>query len=423
MSSPSVFSIQYYRQHYLNPRVLSMLFFGISAGVPYLLITSTFYQWLLEEGLSQAVITSFSVYTLPLSVKFFWSHWVDHLKIPVLRRLGQYRSWFVLSQLGVMGSLIWLSQVVANENLYLTAFSVLLVSFFSATQDITLGAYRVSVLSKEQQSFGSSQIVIGYRVGILMSGGGALYLSTRFGWSTVYFLLALVQIQGIITVLLNPEPASTQIKRKSIKYFEINKVFKVLYSEFFRKPGWALFLVYIFIFKFGDATLNTFTWIFFRDIGFTKEEISLSVSLGFFANALGATVSGWFIDQFRIKFNLYSSAVLQILVFITLWIQAAFPKNDALMMTTIIMENFVCGFAATCIYTLFAYKVSKRFSAIQYTFFASFASLSKIVIASLGGRLLPYLDWSIFFALMFFAPIVSFYIIYKLYESSSKNIS
>lgn len=414
------FSLKAYAYNYLHPRVLSMLFFGISAGVPYLLITSTFYQWLLEEGLSQSVITSFAIYTFPMSVKFLWSHWIDHLKIPLLNRFGQYRSWFILSQLGVMGTLIALSLAVPQGNLILIATIVLLVSFFSATQDITLGAYRVTILTKNQQSFGSSQIVIGYRIGILLSGGGALYVSSLFEWSWVYLLLALAQIQGIITVLLNPEPASTKQRKNRIRSYQLNRVIHILYSEFFSKAKWGLILLYIFFFKFGDAALNTFTWIFLRKIGFTKEEISLSVSMGFFANALGAALAGTLIDKLKIRTSLFITAGLQVLVFLTLWIQAEFPKDHTLMSTTIILENFVCGFAATCIYTLFAYQVSKRFSAIQYTFFASFASLSKVIIAMLGGFLLTFIAWPEFFALMFVAPLLSIFIIYKIYANKKE---
>lgn len=402
-----------YIRPYFHPRVLSMLFFGISAGVPYLLITSTFYQWLLEEGLTQTVITSFAIWTFPLSIKFLWSHWVDYLRIPFLHRLGQYRSWLIFSQLGVMITLILLSQLVSVDRLYLTAFLILLVSFFTATQDIALGVYRVTILSDDQQAFGSSQIVIGYRIGILLSGGLALYATSIWSWSYVYVGLALVQIQGILTVLLNPEPKVQQPKKR-IRFFEIHRVIYVLYLEFFSKAKSWLFMLYIFLFKFGDATLNTFTWIFLRNVGFTKEEISISVSMGFLANALGAAIAGTVIDKLNIRNSLYITAVLQMMVFLTLWIQAAYPKDHMLMTTTIVLENFVCGFAATCVYTLFAFKVSKRFVAIQYTFFASFASLSKQLIAVFGGLLLTYYSWSQFFAWMFIAPLISVYVIYRL---------
>lgn len=417
---PTINLTQYIRP-YMHPRVLSMLFFGIAAGVPYLLITSTFYQWLLEEGLSQAVITSFAIYTLPLSIKFLWAHWVDHLKIPLLHRLGQYKSWLIFSQIGVMGSLVLLSQVVEGGSIYVTASVVFLVSFFTATQDIALGAYRVTILNKEQQAFGSSQIVIGYRIGILLSGGGALYASGIWGWSVVYVLLALVQIQGILTVLINPEPQSQGKSQKRIRSYQLNRVIYVLYKEFFTKTKWALFLTYIFLFKFGDATLNTFTWIFLRNVGFTKEEISVSVSLGFFANAIGAAIAGTIIHKLKIKNSLLITAGLQMVVFLTLWIQAAYPKDHTLMTITIVLENFVCGFAATCVYTLFAFKVSKRFVAIQYTFFASFASFSKVIIATLGGFLLTRYQWSEFFALMFIAPLVSVVAIYQLHKHPKKT--
>lgn len=415
---PTINLGQYVRP-YFHPRVLSMLFFGISAGVPYLLITSTFYQWLLEEGLSQSAITSFAIWTFPLSIKFLWAHWIDYLRIPILHRLGQYRSWLILSQLGVMVTLMLLSNIVSGDNLYVTAMVVLLVSFFTATQDITLGVYRVMILTHNQQAFGSSQIVIGYRIGILLSGGIALYASSIWGWSFVYVLLALVQIQGILTVLINPEP-NVKRSRKRIKSYEIHRVIYALYLEFFSKSKSALFLLYIFLFKFGDATLNTFTWIFLRNVGFTKEEISISVSMGFFANAFGAAIAGTVIDKLEIRNSLFISAALQMGVFLTLWIQATYPKDHTLMTTTIVLENFVCGFAATCVYTLFAFKVSKRFIAIQYTFFASFASLSKQLIAVMGGVLLTYYTWSQFFAWMFVAPLLSLYLIYRLNYTHKK---
>lgn len=411
---PNESNVTYYIRHYFHPRVLSMLFFGVAAGAPYLLITSTFYQWLLEEGISQSTITRFAWCTLPLTIKFFWSHWVDHLKVPILHRFGQYRSWLLFSQIGVLLSLFILSQVVAVDSLLVTGVVVTLVSFFTASQDIALGAYRVTILSKEQQAFGSSHIVIGYRIGILLSGGVALYLSTFMRWQSVYLILALLQVQGMLTVLFNPEPRATKNRRHKIKSYQLNRVLQVLYREFFSRASAGVFLLYIFLFKFGDATLNTFTWIFLRKVGFTKEEISLSVAAGFVATAVAAALAGSIIDAFKIRKSLVVTAILQMLVFLTLWIQAAYPKDHTLMLTTIMLENFVCGFASACIYTLFAYKVSKRFSATQYTFFASFASLSKVIIASLGGFVLDFVSWQAFFAAMFIAPMLSFFIIYRI---------
>lgn len=402
--------------HYFHPRVLSMLFFGISAGVPYLLITTTFYMWLLEEGTSQTVITSFAICTLPSSFKFLWAHWVDQLKLPILHRLGQYRSWFIFSQFGVLASLIFLSQVVVGGQLYVMAIAAVLVSFFAAIQDIAFGAYRVMILTKDQQPFGSSLMVIGYRVGSWLSAGGVLLLLSMWTWPAVYVALALVQLQGMLTAFCNPEPEAPRLQQKRIRYYQFNRVIRVLYQEFFTQPKWRYFLLYIFLFKFGDAALNAFMWIFIKKIGFSKEEITLAVNLGFGTNVFGAILAGIVIHRLKIKISLYGTAFLQMLIFLTLVIQAVYPKDETLMYTTLLLANFVCGFAAACIYTKFAYNVTKRFSAIQYTFFASFASLSKTVIVSVGGWLLMGLSWPTFFALMFAAPLVSIMVIHHLYK-------
>jgi PAT family beta-lactamase induction signal transducer AmpG len=402
-------------EKYLHPRVLSMVLFGISAGVPYLLITSTLYQWLLEEGLSESTITAFAVFTFPFSLKVFWSHFIDALKIPFLHRFGQYRSWFVLSQVSIFASLITLSQVVHTQNILLIALVVLWVSFSTATQDITLGGYRVALLTHEQQPYGSGQLVIGYRIGILLGGGGALFLSSYFGWKITYIIMAFLQIQGMLTVFLNPEPMHKK-RRTTIRFYQLNRVAIVLYKEFMGQSKWLATLLYIFLFKFGDATLNTFTWLFLRQVGFTKEEIAFSVGLGFFTNAIGATLASFYIDRFSIRKALYITAVLQICIFVTLWWQAAYPKDASLMMLSITLENAACGFAATCIYTLFAYKVTSRFQTIQYTFLASFSSFSKMLISTVGGFLLSSVIWSDFFAIMCIAPIVSMGVLYYIYR-------
>lgn len=383
---------------YTHPRVVSMLFFGIASGLPLLLVTSTLYKWLMEVGLTRSVIYTFSTATLPYSTKIFWAHLIDQVTFPILRRLGQYRSWFLFSQIGIIGSILFLRGIDPIDHVTWMWGIIFCIAFFSATQDITFGAYRVHILNKEEQAFGSSMMVIGYRVGILISGSGALFLSNYLSWEDVYTICCFMMLVGPITVLLNPEPKVRPLrKRDEIKFYQLNKVMRILYREFFSKKPWGVILIYIFFAKLGDATFNAFTWVFLAHVGFSNTDLSIVIALGFIAASIGAALSGIVMSKFKVVRSLIVTTLLQVILFILLTIHAEVGKSWLLMTTVLMFENFAAGFAAGCIYTFFAYITTKKFSAIQYTFFASFFSFSKVIIVSLGGLYSDLVSWGMFF--------------------------
>lgn len=391
-------SLRNFLSFYTHPRVVSMLFFGIASGLPLLLVTSTLYKWLMEEGLSRSLIYTFSTATLPYSTKIFWAHLVDQAKLPILRKLGQYRSWFLFSQIGIILSVILLRGIDPTEHVAWMWGAVFCVAFFSATQDIAFGAYRVHTLNKEEQAFGSSMMVIGYRIGILIAGSGALFLSNYMPWTSVYIVCCFMMIIGPITVMLNPEPIVKPLKKRDeIKFYQLNKVMRILYKEFFCKKPWLVILIYIFFAKLGDATFNAFTWVFLAQVGFSNTDLSIVIALGFLAASIGAALSGIVMAKFKLIRSLIITTFLQVGLFILLTIHAVMGKSWPLMTAVLMFENFAAGFAAGCLYTFFAYITSKKFSAIQYTFFASFFSFSKVVIVFIGGQYSDYVSWESFF--------------------------
>jgi PAT family beta-lactamase induction signal transducer AmpG len=207
---------------FLHPRVITMLFFGFSAGIPILLIFSSLSLWLREAGVERSVVTLFSWAALGYSFKFVWAPLVDSLPLPVLSRLlGRRRSWILFSQLMIILAIVLMASsdpVEAEGNLFFLALAAVMLGFSSATQDIVIDAYRIESADVSLQAMMSSTYIAGYRIGMLVAGAGALYLASAFGstaehysyiaWKNTYLIMAAVMLVGVITTLVIPEPES-----------------------------------------------------------------------------------------------------------------------------------------------------------------------------------------------------------------------
>lgn len=203
---------------FLHPRVITMLFYGISAGLPLLLIFSSLGLWLREANVERAAVTYFSWAALGYSFKFIWAPLVDILPIPYLtKRMGRRRAWLILSQGLVMAAILSMSAIdPATEKLTLMALAAVFLGFSSATQDIVIDAYRIESAPDAMQALLSSTYITGYRIGMLIAGAGALFLASILGstaehyhyqaWQQTYMLMAMMMFIGIITTLMIKEP-------------------------------------------------------------------------------------------------------------------------------------------------------------------------------------------------------------------------
>ncbi|MFK7892592.1 MAG: MFS transporter [Granulosicoccus sp.] len=214
---------------FFHPRVVTMLFLGFSAGIPILLIFSSLSLWLREAGVEKSAVTFFSWAALGYSFKFIWAPLVDRLPLPVLTGwLGRRRGWMLLSQMAVIGSLLWMAltdPALATNSLTLMALAAVALGFSSATQDIVIDAYRIDSASMDLQALMSSTYIAGYRIGMLIAGAGALYLADFFGsttetynyaaWRNTYVVMSTMMLIGIVTTFVITEP-----ERKSDEHSE-----------------------------------------------------------------------------------------------------------------------------------------------------------------------------------------------------------
>ncbi len=207
-------------REFKNPRVITMLFLGFSAGLPLLLIFSSLSLWLREAGVERSAVTFFSWAALGYSFKFVWAPLIDQLPLPGLTRvLGRRRAWMLVAQLSIIAAIGTMASIDPNagsNGLTLMALAAVLLGFSSATQDIVIDAYRIESADSDLQALLSATYIVGYRSAMLVAGAGSLFLATWFGssseiyvyqaWQFTYGLMAACMLVGVSTTFIINEP-------------------------------------------------------------------------------------------------------------------------------------------------------------------------------------------------------------------------
>ncbi len=212
---------------WLQPKMITMLLLGFSAGLPLSLIFGTLSLWLTEAGVSKASVTFFSWAALGYSFKFVWAPLVDRMPLPLMTDyFGRRRSWLLIAQVAVVLAISLMALVDPTQsegNLTSMALAAVFLGFSSATQDIVIDAYRIECAEESYQALLASMYIAGYRIGMIVSGAGALFLASYFGsnqevysykaWQSTYLIMASTMIIGIFTTLIIKEPNTNRVKK------------------------------------------------------------------------------------------------------------------------------------------------------------------------------------------------------------------
>src|SRR5579872_5577451 len=201
---------------YFKPRVLVILFLGFSSGLPLALSGATLLVWMRESGVDLGTIGLFALAGTPYTVKFLWAPLTDALDIPLLGRwLGRRRGWLVFTQILLIAAIVFLGSCDPAAAPALVAAGALLVAAASATQDIVVDAFRVESLPENEQAAGMASYVAAYRIGMLASTAGALFMVSGLqasgfdrlaAWRWGYVAMAALVMIGTVTALAATEP-------------------------------------------------------------------------------------------------------------------------------------------------------------------------------------------------------------------------
>ncbi|MBF0178458.1 MAG: AmpG family muropeptide MFS transporter [Magnetococcales bacterium] len=401
---------------YFERRVLVIFLLGFSSGLPLALTVGTLALWMAEAGVSKSSIALFALAGTPYTFKFLWSPLVDRMPIPFLTRwLGQRRGWGLLTQLALMGSILMLGTSDPSGAPLQTAMWALAVAFWSATQDIVIDAYRVECLEERQFGAGAAMIVLGYRLGMVASGAGALYLATFWGWKTTYAVMALLMSVGMVTLLANQEPRHpTTAPDASIAgdgplartWGWLQGAVVAPFAEFMGRRGWLLTLLFILMYKFGDALAGVMSTPFYVELGFSKIEIANVTKLfGLVAVLVGSVLGGILTARLGIMRALLLSGLLQMFSNLMFVLLAWSGHSTGMLIVTIAVENVTGGMGTAAFVAYISRLCNVAYTATQYALLSSFMAFGRTLLASSGGWLAEQMSWAAFFLVTTLAAI------------------
>ncbi len=365
--------------------------------------------WLKEAALSNTAIGLFASVATPYALKFLWAPLIDRVRMPLLCSwLGRRRGWALTTQLALIVSLLGLGSTDPTRDAGMTALWAFVVAFCSASQDIVIDAYRVEVLEERQYAAGAAAVVFGYRIGMLASGAGALFLATYVGWFEVYAVMAALVGVGVLTVLVSREPAAfTEFEapphsggRLAGAMASFQAAVVAPFADFMTRRGWLLILLFVMLYKFGDALAGVMTNPFLIELGFSKAEVATVVkTYGLAATLVGAAAGGALMNRMGLIPCLWVCGVLQMLSNLTFAVQAWAGHNLAMLTVTIGLENLAGGMGTAAFVAYLSSLCNVAYTATQYALLSSFMSTARTWLSSSGGWLADHMSWPEFFVL------------------------
>lgn len=405
----------------LDKRFLMIFLLGFSSGFPWVLHGSVMTLWLQASGLSRSAIGYFGAVATVYAVNWMWAPLVDRYRLPLLARLGQRRSWILLTQSAILLSILLLSVTDPTQNLLLVSLCALSIAFFSATQDIAVDAYRINIFAEtevdDKMPFSAAVSTTGWWAGYGFLGGAfALYLGGEtigFSWPEVYRILAVLYVLMMGLVLLIREPQAEAfanvLSAVSISSNPLVSWFytyiKAPFKEFFDRCGLKMalsILLLLMVFRLGEAMLGRMSLVFYSEIGFSTDQIALYSKLfGGIVTAVFSLVGAVINTRFGVIKGLFVGGVAMASSNLLFALMAVTGPNVNLLLLTMLIDNFSAAFATVAFISFISYFTSRTYTGTQYALMSSVSNFGRTSLAASSGGIVDYLDgdWALFFIL------------------------
>ncbi|GGG45655.1 integral membrane signal transducer protein [Caldovatus sediminis] len=387
-------------------RFLVLLALGFSAGVPLPLVAGVVLrQWFTEAGLSLTEIGLTALIAWSYSFKFLWSPLLDEVRPPPgLLRFGRRRGWLLLIQPCLAAAILATGLTDPAAAPLATAACAVVVAFLSASQDIVVDAYRIEILEEREQGYGLACYIWGYRAALLASGAGTLLLVGAIGWAGAFAYAAALIGVGVLAVLAGREPAAPsggEATRGTAGWrARLRAAVVEPFADFVRRPSWLAILLFVGLFKLGEAMAGTMTIPFYRQLGFSREEVATVGSVfGLVALLGGALAGGWVVARIGVGRALVLTGLGQMLSNL-MYVALAHAGHDvAMLWAQVGIENFTDGMADAAFVAYLSGLTNRAFTATQYALLSSLATIPLRTAGAASGWLVERLGlgWADFF--------------------------
>jgi PAT family beta-lactamase induction signal transducer AmpG len=378
---------------FVQPKMATLLALGFSSGLPFYLTSKTLQAWMTTAKVDLATIGFFSLVTLPYSLKFVWAPVMDRYVPPFL---GRRRGWVFITQVLLLLAIAAMSLHDPRTGLKMLAINAIAIAFFSASQDISLDAYRTDVLQDREMGAGAAVFVMGYRVAMITTGALAFFLADRIPWPMVYLALSSLMLIGIATTFVAAEPVLKDAPPRTLVEAVV-----LPFADFFQRAGVLralLVLLFIVAYKYSDSLAGSMTTPFLLQAGFSQSEVgAVFLGIGVVATILGVVAAGAAIGKWGINRSLWIFVVFQGLSNLTYYGLSLSGKNHTFMVAAVVTENFGLGLVTGAMTAYLMSMCNRRFTATQFALLSSLMAASRDILVAPAGKIAESLGWPGFF--------------------------
>ena len=410
---------------YLEAAPLAALFLGISSGFAFAMIGATLTTRLAQNGISKKEVTAFALTFLAYNFKFIWAPLVDNVRLPLIGRFGQRRSWLWLVGVLVMIAVAFLGMTDPKEALFTVAVAAIVLGIAGATFDIIIDAYRIELLEPRQLGVGSGMSQYGWRIGAATAGALALVVAQRYGWTFAYIACAAFALPAMLVgVVMGEPPRHKEPARAPGPIAALVAYFSPL-LEFLKRQGALVVLLFVLIHKIGDTLANLTLRLLFADLGFSNDEVAFyDVGIGFVALLAGIFVGGILYARLGMKTSVLISLVLMAISNLSFAGLAAAGHTNVGMAAAVGFENFASGIGGVTVVAYLSALCNLRFTATQYALLSALASIAgRFLSGTTAGGLITAIGYVNFYLLTTLIALPGVFLFWYMMRSGLADVS
>ena len=426
---------------YFERRMARILLLGIIQGFPFVLIYTALSLWLRDNDFTRSQVGFISLIGVTYGFNWLWAPLIDRIRIPWLtNKIGHRRSWIVIMQLIILISLVLWGFNDPKENIWIVGLVGLTIAIASATQDIVTDALRIEQVKETEgrsMSAGAGVMVIGWFTGYKIGGIITLFLAhylEDFGiqnyWQITFLSLTIIIVACNIALMFVAEQQSTerQAEQKKTDQFIVDKlgssnsIANIVawitgtvtgpFISFFKSKGIKIaiyIIIFLFLFKIGEAFLGKMSIVFYDDMGFSKREIAIySKGYGWVITVVFTLIGSLFAIRSGLIKGMIIAGIMMASTNLLFSALAWYGKSELLFATAVILDEITAAISTVVFVAFISLLVDRTYTATHYALMASLATFGKNVFSALSGVVVDKLEflsspgnlhnhWAIFF--------------------------